>query len=107
MARSNRSPTRLHRVRITQHTWLSRIALSCDGRSFDSRDENYYRHDTLPDRARSWGILGEDTSDDLIFLRDLRVTADYFEDMVHYDEASEAQAVANDLVAVLLRGRKR
>lgn len=75
-----------------------------DGRNFDSRDANYYRHDTLPDRAREWGILSEDTSDDLMFLRDLRVKADYFEDMVHYDEACEAQTVAQGLVASLLRG---
>ncbi len=77
-----------------------------DGRNFDSHQASYYRHDTLPDRARSWGILSEETSDDLIFLRDLRVKADYFEEMVHYDEASEAQPVANDLVAVLLEGSK-
>ena len=77
-----------------------------DGMSFDSRDEDYYRHDALPERARAWGILSDDTSDDLIFLRDLRVKADYFEDMVHYDEASEAQAVSNGLVTSLLRGSK-
>jgi len=71
---------------------------------FDSRDESYYRHDTLPDRACTWGILSDETSDDLIFLRDLRVKADYFEDMVHYDEASEALTVANKLVTTLLRG---
>lgn len=77
-----------------------------DGVRFDSRDEHYYRHDTLPEHARAWGILSEDTSDDLVFLRDLRVKADYFEDMVHYDEASEAQTVATGLVSSLLRGSK-
>lgn len=77
-----------------------------DGMAFDSQEANYYKHDTLPERARQWGILSEDTSEDLAFLRDLRVKADYFEDMVHYDEASEAQSVAEGLVATLLRRKK-
>jgi uncharacterized protein (UPF0332 family) len=77
-----------------------------DGMAFDSREANYYKHDTLPERARQWGILSEDTAEDLAFLRDLRVKADYFEDMVHYDEASEAQSVAEGLVATLLKRKK-
>jgi len=76
-----------------------------DRLGFDSRDSNYYRHDTLPERAREWGILSEDASEDLAFLRDLRVKADYFEDMVHYDEASEAQNIALALVTSLLKRR--
>lgn len=73
-----------------------------DGVHFDSRDSSYYRHDTLPEKAREWGILTDETSEDLSFLRDLRVKADYFEDLVHYDEASEAQTIAQALVTSYL-----
>jgi hypothetical protein len=40
-------------------------------------------------------------------LRDLRVKADYYEDQVHYDEASEAAAMAQRLVTSLLDGTTR
>jgi uncharacterized protein (UPF0332 family) len=72
------------------------------GLSFDSHEPQYYRHDTLPDRAHRWGILDEDSTDDLARLRDLRVKADYYKDMVEYDEASEAQVMARRIVATLL-----
>ncbi len=75
------------------------------GLSFDSREPKYYRHDTLPDRAHQWGILDADSSDDLSRLRDLRVKADYYEDMIEYDEASEAQLMAQRIVTTLLDRR--
>jgi uncharacterized protein (UPF0332 family) len=78
-----------------------------DGLSFDSQEPRYYRHDTLPDRALDWGILDDDSRDDLSRLRDLRVKADYYEDQVHYDEASEAAAMAHHLVTSLLEGTAR
>ena len=78
-----------------------------DGLAFDSKEPRYYRHDTLPERARDWGILDDDSRDDLSRLRDLRVKADYYEDQVHYDEASEAAAMALQLVTSLLEGTAR
>jgi uncharacterized protein (UPF0332 family) len=75
--------------------------------SFDAKNGSYYRHDMLPDRAREWGILDEDACDDLARLRNLRVKADYFEDQVHYDEASEAATIAQQLVTALLKGTAR
>ncbi len=78
-----------------------------DGLTFDSSEPRYYRHDTLPDRALDWGILDDDSRDDLSRLRDLRVKADYYEDQVHYDEASEAAAMAQQLVTSLLAGVTR
>jgi hypothetical protein len=75
-----------------------------NGLGFDSSQPRYYRHDTLPDRALDWGILDDDSRDGLSRLRDLRVKADYYEDQVHYDEASEAAAIAQRLVTSLLDG---
>jgi uncharacterized protein (UPF0332 family) len=73
-----------------------------DGLDFDSPAPRYYHHDTLPDRVFDWGILDDDSRDGLSRLRDLRVKADYYEDQVHYDEASEAAAMAQRLVTSLL-----
>jgi uncharacterized protein (UPF0332 family) len=70
-------------------------------RSFTDRDTTYYRHDTLPDDAFVWRILDEDRRDDLRWLRDLRIKADYFEDQVTLEEASEAYDVARSLVEML------
>jgi uncharacterized protein (UPF0332 family) len=78
-----------------------------DGLAFDSKEPRYYRHDTLPDRALDWGVLSDDSRDDLSRLRDLRVKADYYEDQVHYDEASEAAAMAQQLVVSLLEETRR
>jgi hypothetical protein len=61
----------------------------------------------LPDRALGWGILDDDARDGLSRLRDLRVKADYYEDQVHYDEASEAAAMAQRLVTSLLERTMR
>ena len=64
----------------------------------------YYRHDTLPDRAFQWQILNEDLRDALDWLQGLRVKADYFQDQVEYDEASEAAVAAEKIVSHLLNG---
>jgi hypothetical protein len=64
----------------------------------------YYRHDTLPENAQRWTILDADLRDDLSWLRDLRVKADYWEDQVSYEEASEAASVAKRFVALLEEG---
>lgn len=76
-------------------------------RPFTDRDTSYYRHDTLPDEAVLWRILGEDQSDDLRWLRDLRIKADYYEDQVSFAEASQAFEVAANFVEVLLPEEKR
>jgi uncharacterized protein (UPF0332 family) len=72
-----------------------------DGRGFDSARSEYYRHDTFPDSALRWAILDADLRDDLSWLRDLRVKADYWEDQVSYEEVSEAADVAEQFVALL------
>ncbi len=69
--------------------------------AFDSSQADYYRHDTLPDQAVRWGILDEDSGDDLRWLRDLRVKADYWEDQVSLEEASEASEAADKIVGRL------
>jgi uncharacterized protein (UPF0332 family) len=71
------------------------------GRDFDSPRSEYCRHDTFPDNALRWTILDADSRDDLCWLRDLRVKADYWEDQVSYDEASEAADVAKQFIALL------
>lgn len=75
-----------------------------EGRRFDSTQSEYYRHDTLPENAQRWTILDADLRDDLSWLRDLRVKADYWEDQVSYEEASEAASVAERFVALLEEG---
>ena len=77
-----------------------------DGRGFDSTGSGYYRHDTFPDQALRWAILDEDLRDDLSWLRDLRVKADYWEDQVSYEEASEAAGIAEQFVALLEAGNQ-
>jgi uncharacterized protein (UPF0332 family) len=58
----------------------------------------YFRHDSLPSNAVIWHILDEETSEDLAWLRDLRIKADYLEDIVLLEEASQALEVARILV---------
>ena len=66
-------------------------------RAFTS-DKEYYRHDELPADAARWGILDADQAEDLGWLLQLRLKADYYEDHVEVDEASEAFEVARALV---------
>jgi uncharacterized protein (UPF0332 family) len=65
-------------------------------------DSTYYRHDSLPEDARAWGILDHDQSDDLRLLYNLRIKADYYEDQVSLEEASNAVDVARELLDTVL-----
>jgi len=71
-------------------------------RSFTKSNPGYYRHDTLPEDAYEWRILDENGREDLGWLRDLRIKADYYEDNIDLDEASEAFDVARGLLERLL-----
>jgi hypothetical protein len=72
------------------------------GIEFDSRDVNYYVHYRFPDLAFHRRIISIDERDDLSWLYGLRAKADYAEDQVHIDEASEAADVARRLVQKLV-----
>jgi uncharacterized protein (UPF0332 family) len=72
------------------------------GQTFTNGKELYYRHASLPDDAFHWGILDEDRCDDLRWLYDLRIKADYYEDQVNLEEASQALVVARELVLAVL-----
>jgi uncharacterized protein (UPF0332 family) len=67
-------------------------------RGYTDRASTYYRHDSFPDDARAWGILDHDESDDLRWLYNLRIKADYYEDQVSHEEASQAFDVARELL---------
>ncbi len=71
-------------------------------RDFTHDDRDYYRHDRLPEDAHQWGLVDADGSDDLRWLYGLRVKADYFEDHVSLEEASQAFDVAKRLVGAVL-----
>lgn len=73
-----------------------------DGRSFTSNNRDYFRHDSLPLDARQWYILDENVSEALMWLRDLRIKADYFEDFVVLEETSEALDVARSILDAAL-----
>jgi hypothetical protein len=60
----------------------------------------------LPDRAFQWQILNEELRDDLDWLHGLRVKADYYQDQVEYDEASEATVAAEKIVTRPAQGRR-
>jgi uncharacterized protein (UPF0332 family) len=62
----------------------------------------HYRHDLLPDHAFHSQILTHDLRESLVWLRDLRVKADYLEDQVEYDEASAAFERAKQVVEAVL-----
>ena len=65
--------------------------------------KSYHRHDTLPDRAVRWQLLTEDLGEQLFFLQSLRVKADYFEDQIDHEEASQAAEAAVAIVNGLLK----
>jgi len=70
----------------------------------DSRpvnDRGYYTHDQLPNQAVAWEILSADEADDLRLLWGWRVKADYHEDHVSIEEASEAANVARAFLALI------
>jgi uncharacterized protein (UPF0332 family) len=76
-------------------------------RGYTDRASTYYRHDRFPDDARAWGIIDHDASDDLRWLYNLRIKADYHEDQVSYEEASEAFEVAKGLLNAALEDSHR
>ncbi|HVV81753.1 MAG TPA: HEPN domain-containing protein [Kofleriaceae bacterium] len=71
-------------------------------RPFTHDEKDYYRHDRLPTDARVWRLVDADGSEDLAWLYGLRIKADYEEDHVDHDEASEALDVATRLVHTIL-----
>jgi uncharacterized protein (UPF0332 family) len=71
-------------------------------RDFTGQRADYYQHDRLPSDAVAWGILDHEHGEDLRWLYGLRVKADYQEDQISLEEASEAFDVAQKLVAVAL-----
>lgn len=73
---------------------------------FTNHEASYYRHDGLPDDALRWGILDEDGRDELTLLYGLRIKADYLEDQVELEEASEAYEAAARMVTNLLGGAR-
>jgi uncharacterized protein (UPF0332 family) len=72
------------------------------GIAFTGQRSSYFRHDSLPGDARSWGILDDDGVEDLEDLYALRITADYCEDQVELDQASDGYDAAVRLVDKLL-----
>jgi len=72
------------------------------GIGFTHAEKEYFRHDSLPQEARSWGLLGEDEAEELEILYSLRIRADYFEDQIDLEEASLAYDGAERLVSQLL-----
>ncbi|HKY38689.1 MAG TPA: hypothetical protein VJN18_22255 [Polyangiaceae bacterium] len=70
-----------------------------DQRPLDER--GYYAHDKLADRALAWRILSIDEADDLRLLWGRRVKADYYEDHVSIEEASEAAELAKSFMVLI------
>jgi uncharacterized protein (UPF0332 family) len=64
-------------------------------------DRRYYRHDTLPRDAVEWGIIDWDEREVLETLLSWRIKADYREDQVERDEASQALDHARSLMTRL------
>lgn len=64
--------------------------------------QDYYRHDRFPEEAARHGVLDDGGHDDLIYLRDMRVKADYWEDPVESEEADAVAEVAHRLVKELI-----
>jgi hypothetical protein len=72
------------------------------GREMTSQDGTWYRHDGLADDALRWGILSEDGATALSWLHDLRIKADYWEDLVSLEEASLALDESRRITCALL-----
>jgi hypothetical protein len=73
-----------------------------NGIPFTGQQSLYFRHDSLPQDARSWGILDHDGAEELEILRALRIAADYSEDQVGLEEASVAYDAGARLMTRLL-----
>ena len=76
------------------------------GLTFTDREGTYFRHDDLPDDAGRWGILDDDGRDELSHLYALRIKADYLEDQIDLEEATQAHTIAHRFVENLI-GEKR
>jgi uncharacterized protein (UPF0332 family) len=72
------------------------------GFTFTDRDGTYFRHDDLPDDAGRWGIIDDDSRDELSYLYALRIKADYLEDQIDVEEANRAYKIAQGFVANLI-----
>lgn len=66
--------------------------------------DDYFRHDSFPRLAQQWQLVDADQRDDLEILRDRRIRADYHEDTIDLEEASESVECAERLVGALLGG---
>ena len=69
---------------------------------FSSEKGDYYRHDLFPTDAARHGLLDNKARIDLIYLRDMRVKADYSDDPVEHDEADAVAQIATALLKELL-----
>lgn len=74
-----------------------------EGRAFTNDERSYFRHDQLPDDARRWGLLDEEQALDLEWMLGLRIKADYLEDFVELEEASDAFDRAKLLLTALTK----
>lgn len=74
-------------------------------RNFTDRHGTYYCHDTLPDDAFAWRLIDAERREDLRWLKELRIKADYYDDPVTLEEASDAFELAKDLLEVTLEER--
>ncbi|HWO18445.1 MAG TPA: HEPN domain-containing protein [Kofleriaceae bacterium] len=72
------------------------------GVEFNSRGANYYVHDKLPSLAFHRRIIDLDEREALSWLYGLRIKADYADEHVANDEASEAAEIARRLVQRLV-----
>lgn len=64
--------------------------------------KGYFRHDSLPDDAFHHGFLTSELRETLVWLRDLRIKADYEEDQINYEEAALAAERAKALLHAMV-----
>lgn len=65
-------------------------------------EKGYFKHDSFPDDAFHYGFLTGELREVLVWLRDLRVKADYEEDQVNYEEAALAAERARALLDAMV-----
>ncbi|MEI8167414.1 MAG: HEPN domain-containing protein [Chloroflexales bacterium] len=65
-------------------------------------DEDYWRHTALPQVLFDWAAIADEQKDDLRFLFNQRVKADYYEDAIQRSEAEELLQIARGLIGHLL-----
>lgn len=64
--------------------------------------EGYFHHDQFPSDLRQANVLTDDQAEDLVTLRDSRVTADYYLDDVMLETAAECVELAANLIVAIL-----